>query len=171
MHPLFAVSSLLRRLGGLALIVVVGGLAGCRGDKLGPDGYFIRFEADGAAVLLTENILVTPNQTGDLYVVLVSGNSKQHVEESANLQLFSLSPIEEGLYTEMGNPPALPLGASVGYDTRAGNFFVSVSRPARITVEEVTDKTMRGSFTATVGKNGFPDIVLTEGTFYGPINR
>ncbi|MEE4285236.1 MAG: hypothetical protein V2I31_03775 [Mariniphaga sp.] len=156
----------------LALLVLVSGvflLGSCAKDE-DPGEYFMRFKANGTLVEYTNQLGLAASfaQSGNQHVSTISGWND--ASSNFSLLLYNLAPIAESTYS----------GYSVSVDGTVGVLFahkekeseavfssgVTPDYDARITISELTETGVKGTFSGLIKAAGYPDISITEGAFF-----
>lgn len=142
----------------------------CSKDDETPGEYFMRFKANGASVEYTNQLGLTAGfaQNGNQHVATISGWND--ASSNFSLLLYNLAPITEVTYS----------GYSVSVDGTVGVFFahkekdsgavfssgVTTDFDASVTISEITETGVKGTFSGLIKASGFSDITITEGSFF-----
>lgn len=147
-------------------------LAGCDSggdsdDDSDENGYFLRFDANGSRVSFTQRgaLWATFAQSGTQHNAVFTGYNAQ---SNMGLQIYSTAPIEEGTYTGYQFSGNAIVGILIYYQDPNGITYTSgINPPAttRITVEEITSRSVRGTFEGRLTEPGHPDMIITNGVF------
>ncbi len=143
---------------------------GCSKDEENPGEYYIRFEANGNKVEYNNQISLTAGfgQSGNQYVGTVSGWND--ASSNITLILYDIEPITESTYSGYTASINGVMGVVFSYkEKESGAVFssgVAADHDARITLSEITETGVRGTFGGTITTAGQPDINITEGSFF-----
>lgn len=184
----------------LAVSILLVGLSGCSksssSEDLPPDdGYYITFKVDGqevafandnqySTVLGTFNI---PSSSGDQYATAIIASKST---DGSNADAFTIicGTVDEAeahiIYTNYtANAPKMKAFTFLGtygnvndqvygtVDETLMDLFENTKADSEITFTEVTDKTLKGTFSGTwydIESDPYPSIKITEGKFYVP---
>lgn len=156
----------------LALAVIIAGvvlISGCTKDE-DSTAYYMRFKSNGVQVEYTNQLGLTAGfaQSGNQYVGTISGWNDAN--SNFSLLLYNLAPITENTYSGY----AVSVNGTVGVlfahkEINSGAVFSSGVTPdyeATVTISEITETGVKGTFSGLVKASGLADINITEGSFY-----
>jgi hypothetical protein len=157
----------------LILVVLVSGaflFESCSKEDEDPGEYFMRFKANGTLVEYTNQLGLSAGfaQSGNQYVGTISGWNDASTNFS--LLLYNQAPITESTYSGY----AVSVNGTVGVlfahkEKESGDVFssgVTADYDARVTLSEITETGVKGTFSGLIKAAGHPDITITEGSFF-----
>lgn len=157
----------------LILVVFVSGaflFESCSKDEADAGEYYMRFKANGNFVEYTYQLGLTAGfaQSGNQYVGTISG--MDDASSNFSLLLYNLAPISETTYSGY----AVSVDGTVGVlfahkEKESGAVFssgVTADYDARVTLSEITETGVKGTFSGIVKASGHSDMNITEGEFY-----
>ncbi len=152
---------------GFACIILL--VSSCKKDSavVDNDTYYMRFKANGVQFQFTEqaSLVATFAQTGTIFTSSFTG-----LDGLSQIVLFVYDNKEIAVKTYSGYflVGSSFIGALISYNDPSGNFYKEGigNSDGTVTISEMTDKTVRGSFGGTVVANGKADIKITNGEFF-----
>jgi hypothetical protein len=153
----------------LGIILVAFFASSCKKDDNEPENsaYKIRFEVDGSLVEfnLQGSLLAAFANSGSQYNAVFTGSDSQR---NIGLQVFDNKVITENTYSGYTISGSSVVGALMHYEDLNGTLYTQGSNnmDLRITITELTDKIVRGTFSGTLLSAGKTDISITNGEFY-----
>jgi hypothetical protein len=125
------------------------------------------FKVDGTTIEFTGSFSLTATfaQAGNVFSGIFTGYQGL---SNMVLQVYDNKSISPTTYTAYGLVGTSFVGALLSYNNPNGTFYSqsSTNSDATITISEITEKTVRGTFSATLKAAGKADIAITEGKFY-----
>jgi hypothetical protein len=154
----------------LGIILVTFFASSCKKDDNNePDNsaYKIRFEVNGSLVEfnLQGSLLAAFANSGSQYNAVFTGSdSKRNI----GLQVFDSKEITENSYSGYTISGSSVVGTLMHYEDLDGTLYTQGSNnmDLRITITELTDKIVRGTFSGTLHASGKSSISITNGEFY-----
>lgn len=135
-----------------------------------PGEFYMRFKANGTLVEYTNQLGLSAGfaQSGNQHVGTISGWND--ASSNFSLLLYNLSPISETTYSGY----AVSVDGTVGVlfahkEKESGTVFSSGVTPdydARVTLLQLTETGVKGTFSGTIRAAGHPDISISEGEFF-----
>ncbi|MBN2637432.1 MAG: hypothetical protein JXR61_14250 [Prolixibacteraceae bacterium] len=156
----------------LVLAILIAGvvlISGCTKDEV-PAEYYMRFKSNGVQVEYTNQLGLTAGfaQSGNQHVGTISGWNDAN--SNFSLLLYNLAPITENTYSGYAVSVDGTVGVLLAHkEINSGAVYSSGVTPdydSRVTITEITETGVKGTFSGLIKSSGFPDINITEGSFY-----
>ncbi len=153
-----------------SLIVMMIFVAGCAKDDETPGEYYIRFKANGNSVEYTYQLGLTAGfaQSGNQYVGTING--MDDASSNFSLLLYNNAPITESTYSGYDVSVEGTVGVLFIYkEKESGVVFISGvtdDYDTRVTLSEITETGVKGTFSGVVKATGHPDITISDGSFF-----
>ncbi len=139
----------------------------CKKDATSGDGYVMRFYVDGSKVEFTGqgSLVAAFAQSGTIFNAVFTGYT---ANSNMGLQIFDNKAIGATTYSGYGIVGSSIVGVLISYEDTDGTVYTqgTGTTDATITISEITDTTVRGTFSGTLKANGKPDIKITNGEFF-----
>lgn len=157
----------------LILVVLVSGaflFESCSKDEETPGEYYMRFKANGTLAEYTNQLGLAASfaQSGNQYFLTISGWNDASTNFS--VVLYNLAPISESTYSGYVASVDGTVGVLFAHkEKESGAVFssgVTADYDARVTLSEITETGVKGTFSGTVKASGHSDISITEGEFF-----
>ena len=154
--------------GAVGVLVCVLSSASCGSSTEPSDaGLFFRFTGNGSLVEYTEptTLFATFSTTSGQSNLVITGYD---ATSGANLQIYDDGQVGTGTYSGYDVMGGVLVGTLMGYETSGGIDYAtdpSTSAGVTITVSEITDTRVRGTFNGRLTADGQPDLVVTAGSF------
>lgn len=142
----------------------------CAKDDEIPGEYYMRFKANGNSVEYTYQLglIASFSQSENQYVGTISGMND--ASSNFSLLLYDNVPITESVYSGYD----VSVGGTVGVlfahkEKESGAVFssgVTADYDARVTLTEITETGVKGTFSGIVKATGHPDINISDGSFF-----
>jgi hypothetical protein len=131
--------------------------------------YFVKFKAGNNNINYSNQagLYYTATQSGNSHFIIISGFN--NASSNISLQVYSNAAVTTGTYSSYSVGSGIPLGVIIGYlDAGSGELFNTAGAvtDAIITITEINNTHVKGSFSGTVKKSGQADIVISSGEFY-----
>jgi len=127
---------------------------------------FLRFNANGSLVEFTNaaSLFAAFTSTSGQSNLVITGYD---AVSGTNLQIYDNGPVGTGTYSGYGVVGNVLVGTLMAYEDPSGTEYVTNpgSADVTITVSEITDTRVRGTFSGTLEASGEPDLVVTAGSF------
>jgi hypothetical protein len=154
-----------------ALLLVASLVGGCS-SSTGPtaSGHFLQFDANGTQVAFTIEASLTAAfaHQGSQYNALLTGFN---ANSNLSISIFDGAAITTKQYSGYGISGGAFSGVLITYQPAIGQAYSSIATPnsdAVVTVTDLTATEIKGTFSATLQRNGQADIVATNGQFSLP---
>lgn len=154
----------------LAMVIVsVTLISGCTKDEEHTE-YYMRFKSNGVMIEYTNQLGLTAGfaQSGNQYVGTISGWNDAN--SNFSMLLYDLAPITEITYSGYAVSVDGTVGVLLAHkEINSGKVFssgVTSDYDARVTISEITETGVKGTFSGLIKASGLPDISITEGSFY-----
>jgi hypothetical protein len=152
------------------LVLALACLAGCSSSNstTGPSGnsYYLRFKANGTQVEFTSepSLIGAFAQSGIQYNGLFTGYD---ANSNMSLQVFDGAAITQKSYSGYDITGGALVGVLLTYQTTGGVVYGSggVGTDAVITITELSQTAVKGTFTGTMKASGHPNLSITQGEF------
>jgi hypothetical protein len=152
----------------LAIAVFAFVLIGCKkDDDAGSGVYRMKFKVDGNQVEfnLQTALVAAFGQSGSQYNSVISGSDSK---SNVGLQVFDNKIIATGKYSGYTISNSAVVGALMHYQDLNGTVYTqgTVSPDIEITINEINDTTVKGTFRGTLKSTGKANISITDGEFF-----
>lgn len=151
----------------LGLVILAMVFSSCKKEDAGPEEYVMKFKANGAPVVLNVrgSLVAAFAQAGTVFNGVFTGSDNV---SSISLQVYDNKTISATTYSGYKLVGSAIVGALISYNDAKGTPYTqgSVNPDASVTISEITETTVRGTFSGTLKSAGNPDISITEGEFY-----
>ena len=154
----------------LLISVMITGIflsTGCSKDEDEPGSFYMYFNANGQRVEYVNQIGLTAGfaQNDNMYVGTISG--WDDASSSMGLLLYDTVPIKEGTMSGYKVSDGAIVGVLLSYrDKETGIVYSSsIDFDGTVTITEMNDKIVKGTFQGNVVANGQQDILITNGSF------
>ena len=145
-------------------------IAGCSKDEEDTGKYFMRFKSNGEWVEYTNQLHQTAGfvKSGLQHVGTISGMND--ATSNFSILIYDLEPITEGTYSGYTTSVEGLTGILLAHkDKSTGAVYGSAvvgELTARLTITEMTETSVSGTFSGVLKSNDHPDIDITEGSFF-----
>src|SRR5690554_6213752 len=156
----------------LFLPVIITGIflsAGCSKDEDEPGSFYMRFDANGNKVEYVNQLGLTAGfaQNENMNVGTISGWND--ASSSMGLLLYDSEPIKEGTMSGYKVSDGAVVGVLLAYrEKETGIVFssgASIDFDGTVTITEMNDNIVKGTFHGKVVATGQQDILITDGSF------
>lgn len=154
----------------MSLVLIAIFMGGCTKDDENPGEYYMRFKSNGVLVEYTNQLGLSAGfaQNGNQYVGTISGWNDSN--SNLSLLLYSNSPISSTTYSGYASSVNGVSGVLFAHkDKKTGAVFSSGVTPdfdATVTITEITETGVKGTFSGKVTSTGHPEIAIREGSFF-----
>ncbi|WP_372948886.1 hypothetical protein [Mariniphaga sp.] len=156
----------------VALTILISGilLVSCSKDDETPGEFYMRFKANGTLVEYTNQLGLSAGfaQSGNQYVATISGWND--ASSNFSLLLYNNAPITESTFSGYSVSVDGTVGVLLAHKEKdSGAVFssgVTADYDARVTLSEITETGVKGTFSGLIKATGQSDISITEGTFF-----
>lgn len=151
-----------------AFIVLSAAISACKkDDTTSNEQYAFKFKANGTQVVLNQqaSLVAAFAQSGNIYNAVFNGSDGVSI---AILQVYDNKAISSTTFSGYNLVGGSIVGALISYDDATGTGYMqgAGNSDATVTISEITEKTVRGTFSGTLTATGKPDIAITDGEFY-----
>ena len=160
----------------LVLAIMALLLSSCKkDDNIGGNSYMISFKTNG----VLEEFPLEDAVSGSFYEDVTKTQFGLRFTGTDNPRKIYLDVYDDKMITESpytgyavtpatGQKPAYIVGAKIAYSTDAQTTHSTISQNPDVTISisEITQTTVRGTFSGTLKSNGKADIDITEGKFF-----
>lgn len=144
-------------------------ITSCTKDE-DPGEYYMRFKSNGVLVEYTNQLGLNAGfaQSGNQYVGTISGWNDAN--SNFSLLLYDLAPISEIIYSGYTASGDGTVGVLLVHKEKdSGAVFssgVTSDYDSRVTISEITETGVKGTFSGLIKASDLPDISITEGSFF-----
>lgn len=145
-------------------------IVSCAKDDESPGEFYLRFKANGTLVEYTNQLALSAGfaQNGNQHVGTISGWNNS--SSNFSILLYNLAPISETTYSGYSVSADGTVGVLFAHKEKvSGAVFGSGVTPdydAMATLSQLTETSVKGTFSGTIRAAGHPDIGITEGEFF-----
>lgn len=140
---------------------------GCKKDQSTQGGYLMKFDVNGKTVEFTgqASLVAAFSNSGNQYLGVFTGYD---ATSNMSLQVYDNKTIVPGSFSGYTAANGALTGILITYQDQSGTVYSSATTnsDAVITISEITNTTVRGTFSGTMKSAGKPDISVTNGQFY-----
>ncbi len=151
----------------LGLVIMAMVFSSCKKEDASPEEYVMKFKSNGSQVVLNVqgSTVAAFAQAGTVFNGVFTGSDNV---SSISLQVYDNKTISATTYSGYKLVGSTIVGALISYNDAAGTPYTqgSANPDASVTISEITETTVRGTFSGTLKSAGKPDIAVTDGEFF-----